>query len=504
MNALKRGLRGVKDAFADKGSPAAADDLGYEGGEVACEGLHFDREAELSPSAKPNLALVRVAALVVAAPLLDGVSGGGSRATGGALCIEMRLLDACGKPKSRPLLLPERRCGPLSASGSSKKRAASETLVWNSTRDLGVNIQSEDVLLVVVRGSGGRNGYGGRALAQASVSGSQLPSVGSRAVLELRRGVLLLPGCSLLVERVPPPPSPLRTVLYLVRHGESAWNEAKREKNVLAMMSYDHPLTMRGTQQAEALRDRWLSEATDTEQKTLPEVREFVEAGAIFSSPLTRALQTAAVALAGHPALSVRSASATPGGLEAPTVRTSVEGSTEALQSVPPGIGEGDGGGAPAELLGANAGVESTLAALRAASVAEGAACAGGEGAAADIQDAEKGSGNAAAHAAVATGANESSNAPNVDPLKGRITLLSSAREVKGIGGLDTVGVAKGSDIARRAAKKLAAVAGAQTAAAAFGPGTVIDPNDASSEWWTTTDDRDSSKEMEERLEVRE
>ena len=41
--------------------------------------------------------------------------------------------------------------------------------------------------------------------------------------------------------------------VFFVRHGESKWNEAQRDINIASMMRFDHPLTLAGVQQAQAL-----------------------------------------------------------------------------------------------------------------------------------------------------------------------------------------------------------------------------------------------------------
>ena len=44
--------------------------------------------------------------------------------------------------------------------------------------------------------------------------------------------------------------------VFFVRHGESKWNEAQRDINIASMMRFDHPLTLAGVQQAQALGGR--------------------------------------------------------------------------------------------------------------------------------------------------------------------------------------------------------------------------------------------------------
>jgi hypothetical protein len=126
--------------------------------------------------------------------------------------------------------------------------------------------------------------------------------------------------------------APERRVLFLVRHGESQWNRAVATKDVAALMALDHPLTPTGVQQAQALARQWreardalaaedAADAADaaaagpksqngpagaaggaaamfSERRRRAEyLRAFLAAEAVYSSPLTRALQVRAAAL---------------------------------------------------------------------------------------------------------------------------------------------------------------------------------------------------------------
>ena len=125
--------------------------------------------------------------------------------------------------------------------------------------------------------------------------------------------------------------APERRVLFLVRHGESQWNRAVATKDVAALMALDHPLTPTGIQQAQALARQWrdardalaaedAADAADagagaggTQKRNGPSaagggaaaifserrrraeyLRAFLAAEAVYSSPLTRALQARA------------------------------------------------------------------------------------------------------------------------------------------------------------------------------------------------------------------
>ena len=98
----------------------------------------------------------------------------------------------------------------------------------------------------------------------------------------------------------------LKTV-YFLRHGESQWNDAQARRDPLGMFGkFDHALTAEGVAQAEGLAARILASSRFGAAR-----RDFESATAVYCSPLTRALQTALVALQGHPCLRARGAGIT-------------------------------------------------------------------------------------------------------------------------------------------------------------------------------------------------
>lgn len=50
---------------------------------------------------------------------------------------------------------------------------------------------------------------------------------------------------------------PKRKTFFLIRHGESKWNEAQSKINIAGMLDRDHPLTDLGISQAQSLNERW-------------------------------------------------------------------------------------------------------------------------------------------------------------------------------------------------------------------------------------------------------
>ncbi len=108
-----------------------------------------------------------------------------------------------------------------------------------------------------------------------------------------------------------------RKVLFFIRHGESRWNEAMRTKDVKEIITrVDHSLTREGIENAIDLHDMWHqhrplhalfqedSAAASFDGISTAQLEdEFVGADMVFSSPLTRAVQTAQLVLHDHPAV---------------------------------------------------------------------------------------------------------------------------------------------------------------------------------------------------------
>ncbi|CAK0846031.1 unnamed protein product [Prorocentrum cordatum] len=82
--------------------------------------------------------------------------------------------------------------------------------------------------------------------------------------------------------------------VFLVRHGESVWNKAQGSLDLQTMASaVDHPLSEEGRVQAEALGERLAAAAKQRDPNGMAMLRPDV----VYVSPLTRAFQTAAIAL---------------------------------------------------------------------------------------------------------------------------------------------------------------------------------------------------------------
>lgn len=260
-------------------------------------------------------------------------------------------------------------------------RRKTEHPVWSAAKDLYcVPNEATDVLVLQVRDSepseaapGSARAAGGRLLGETRVP--------VRAITERPHPHRVGYRCLVTLSRAAPPRPATKTV-FLVRHGQSHWNRAQEDMDLGGLAGFDHGLNEAGVSESRDLNRRWREAASGS-----PAERAWARATRVYSSPLTRAVTTAAVALHGHPAL------------------------------------EGDGG---------------------------------------------------------------------------RLVLLSSAREVKGIGGMDCVGVASGAEeVARRALLELGAVVGEDEARRVM---CAVDANDCTSPWWTPATSRDSRREVRQRL----
>ena len=103
---------------------------------------------------------------------------------------------------------------------------------------------------------------------------------------------------------------------FLIRHGESEWNEAKQDLNpVKMMMQNDHPLTAQGILQCKRVNQKWrethISSTISNDNNLGPHdlrrimklEEKFKQVQTIISSPMTRAVQTALIVCHKHTAL---------------------------------------------------------------------------------------------------------------------------------------------------------------------------------------------------------
>jgi len=90
---------------------------------------------------------------------------------------------------------------------------------------------------------------------------------------------------------------------WLIRHGESKWNEATEHKNVGGLLGYDHPLNVQGIDQAINFNSIWTKAIADESIQMSSAESKFVNAERVVASPLTRATQTALITCHNHPNL---------------------------------------------------------------------------------------------------------------------------------------------------------------------------------------------------------
>jgi hypothetical protein len=176
-------------------------------------------------------------------------TGLGARACFAALCLS----DASGALRGR------RACTTV--------RAHTAEPVWHSCRDLGVTPAPGDVLLLELYAPDWS-----RCVGAALVSAADLPEGGPARSLPLRRlldprscgGQAVAGGSGVVTLRrlVWSAASHSEKTLFLVRHGQSRWNEAQKNRRLDVMAAFDHPLTRAGAHQAAALRDRWTAAAS--------------------------------------------------------------------------------------------------------------------------------------------------------------------------------------------------------------------------------------------------
>jgi hypothetical protein len=97
-------------------------------------------------------------------------------------------------------------------------------------------------------------------------------------------------------------PASFRKTVFFIRHGESTWNDAQASHNVVNMIKeYDHGLSEVGKLQATCLAECTLPTLDGSPPD--PDVAKLMSAGVIYSSPLTRAIQTGMIGLEHHPTM---------------------------------------------------------------------------------------------------------------------------------------------------------------------------------------------------------
>lgn len=194
----------------------------------------------------------------------------------------------------------------------SQSRRSTTAPVWHSIRDYGYLPQPDDVLVAELwdKDSFSADDLIGTVripVSKISTEGTalietfELTSDAKECMVE-QDGKLQ--PCQVMLKRFP---APQRTELtfFVIRHGESKWNEAMAEKAVGAMCDTDHELNIVGINQAIEFNKRWKESQPENFPPPLSDhIQMFREADQAIASPLSRAVQTALITLHGHPALS--------------------------------------------------------------------------------------------------------------------------------------------------------------------------------------------------------
>jgi len=104
--------------------------------------------------------------------------------------------------------------------------------------------------------------------------------------------------CRVILQLVDEPPK--EKWVFLIRHGQSKWNAAKREFDLYTAFGIiDHGLTKKGAEQADELNKKM----DEIKWKIRPEpmYQAFFGAKKVYSSPLSRAAESAVIGLRNHP-----------------------------------------------------------------------------------------------------------------------------------------------------------------------------------------------------------
>ena len=311
-------------------------------------------------------------------------------------------------------------------------RSKTREPVWNATRDFACAVDDDDMLCVdAYQGSSVRGIDRATLIARGQITMRALTRAGNAEVAVRLRGKLELDGerfgaCMVRSDRALDVALKTTKRVFFVRHGESKWNEAQRDINIANMMRFDHPLTLVGVQQAQALGSRAAVACSHARQGVL------VHANISDLSPPTMS---------------------PPSGPSSPM-------SQRAMSDMEKSAGE--------------------------------ALCSSYESCTTCYVS--------PLTRAVQTACFLLHSHPNATGSTMRQVCLQSIREIKGVGGLDTVGIAQGDGVIARAQQKVAELINAHSASQLLSRGVTFDANDAVGQWWTSETDSDSTQEVEERI----
>ena len=442
------------------------------------------------------------------------------------------------------------RAHTLSASAGDGGEKVGSRITWRTTRDLRCAPRPGDVLVAEVYAGWDvteRSQAWERCVARAQCALSAIAEDGSTQLtlhrrLERGRGTGATGGVAgvITLRRVPHVsagvadalgvdlgPLPTRTKrLFLVRHGESAWNEATRNTNLMKMMKFDHPLNAAGVAQCQRLAANGahaIELATAAAGGRLGGERNAragrsrgaTGAEVAFASASSQIRDVDGSDVNALLARNMNLGDARVGlGPPGANVDWSVLRSEEAFMAAARGTADG-GGGAFIATDAPSGGVVLTSAAGDGGAYSAGVATAyvgtSNVGTCEDPDYPEWIASYARCKKcfvspltrAVQTAAFVVQQLPTRD--FAGTTLLRSCREVKGtMGSMDCVGISSGTAIVERCARKLKELVGSI-------PGGVadvvmasierrMDHNDAVGQWWTGREDIDSKEEIDERM----
>ncbi|GAB5371806.1 hypothetical protein AAMO2058_001611400 [Amorphochlora amoebiformis] len=178
-------------------------------------------------------------------------------------------------------------------------KADSSCPVWNSTRPL--TTQGDRSTLIIEIWHDEQNKGSNLKIGKLSIGIKHLLHGPKTSMsVPLNRKVKPNPNgnCKAIIQIVDEPPK--KKWLYLIRHAQSKWNAAKREFDLVTAFGIrDHGLTKIGANQAETLRKRSMSRCEyGSEQGEA--YANFYQAQKVYTSPLSRAVESAVLALRDH------------------------------------------------------------------------------------------------------------------------------------------------------------------------------------------------------------
>mmetsp|Transcript_15161 Transcript_15161/g.49734 ORF Transcript_15161/g.49734 Transcript_15161/m.49734 type:complete len:503 (-) Transcript_15161:390-1898(-) len=421
MKGLRKGFRALTEQRGRAGTHSREDAFGKAG---AAQCLAETAEGEDAREPDQHFVL----------QIIEAVGLGEVTTRGVAVCVVLRVAGSSGELKGR-------RVHTLA-----QRNTASP--VYASVRDLGVEPAPDDLVLVEVFADTRWT----RLVAQGHIAASVLVE-GIEVTVPLRRRMERATmgesgtGSVTLMRKPWIEEEHAVKRIFLLRHGQSQWNEARKDRRLDKLAGFDHPLTAEGVEQSICCRRRWEA-ARLQDLNSAPRVS--APAPAAAPPPLLGGLEELAL-------------SPVEGEEMGPRPRTGTDRTEEAPSPSPP--------------LASDSWMRAFLDAGMAFS--------------------------SPLTRAVQTAVLALHKHPTL--MTGGLTLLRAAREVKGMGGLDVVGKAVGPEIMPRVWEKFTEVqAGTESLNSdeidLLQAVTEVHLNDSIVEWWTGSDDIDTEEEVMERL----